>query len=665
MEAKIALKKNQIEEICQNIETRFEENRNYRRNTETQWLKNLKAFSEGHSPKSLFHRGMRDYTNLCDITLPLAVRNAHASKVSALIGGELFRLQADGINVTDLQLTACVEAWLKQKLRRPESGFERNLSQALFQLECFNISAYQYSWVRQFKHKGQEQGELAYQGPRLDFVNIFNCYPDVLSDPTADLNELDLYYREIISPKDLLARTQGENRTEFLYKQAKPEKALEEVRGFKRSNFEREYNNAPSGKNNSAQKELLELRTVYLKRLEIGDLELKNVIAEYVKTETGQLIPWSLAFNHYDYNRKPIRFMVEWASPYDPYACGKQALAINHHHYLVFLKALRSNTAGRALMPSELIPTSLRAAFLGSDDEFDELYYKPGGQAFYNPDKLPPGKDKILRLSGSDKAIGDLQLISSEIEAVKEELQNLTIKPLSGIDLSSSTATGIRDLANRQDLAARSSLNAIAEQLIKPIVEFCLEDLQILLLDEQVNTSIPPSELESLIQERRELSPEQSSLVFKEHPTVGEPVLSLGVLYNTLTSQKAFKLSQGLLQGFRANVLIEMNLDDYSKPYELELFMGLYGNMIRNASNDTMRAYIAKIASEHLGRLSNNPKAAEINELMDGLLKMSLTPQPIDEAALVEKAAKVNESYARAENYKANALEKTLKSASI
>jgi|GEM_PF-6348714 len=638
-----------LQEALIQVDNRFESNRSLRKPMEDTWLTNLKAFTQGTAPDARGESLLGAYTNLSDVTLPVALRGNQAYKLSFL-ETDWFKLRADGIKTTDLQLTSSVEAFLRQKINSRESGFEKAIRNAMFQLECLNISAVQYSWIRKVcpkryktidcsdgihRFKIQEEAEeLVYQGPHINFVNMFNCYPDIVGASSLDnLNDLDLFYREAKSIGDILSDKRFDTEQLYTYSNSLLYRSLDGLEdmidaSYRHTQAERELCGM-RGRSSSNLSGYLELRTAYLQELEIPEVGLlQNVCLLYVKADGGRLLPLLLEYNAFDFNRKPIIFMEDWENPFDPYAPGKYSIAANQHFYVVFLKQLKAQTAGKALMPSELIPTNYRKAFAGSDDEFRELYNKPGGQGFYNPDKLLPGKDKIIRLNGSDKAAHDIQIIQAEMNESKGDILQATEQ---GSPFSGNTATATRNLATQLDILNRFTLRKLSQDLLKPIIEFSLEDLKYLLLDEMITVDLAEGELEQTASTEDMLKDllEQFRLtgqpIHHEYPACripgGKSMINLGVDYNPITWQKSFKLTRSLLHDFRASVEIQIAGNDYSKAHELDKFTSFYSNIIGFVQEEELRALLCKIAIEHLTSIIRHPKASQINASLNKLLE--------------------------------------------
>lgn len=689
------LSREKLTEAVRLVDLSFEENIAMRRPIEKVWQRNIKAFTEGSAPASNVSSLVNSYTNLSDMTLPTRLRISLAQKL-AFMRTDWFKLRPDGINVTDLQLTSCVEEFIKQKLQRRESGFESAMRNSLFQLECLNISAVQFGWERKIakrkksvSHHNQESveknteiikiieepEELVYQGPTMTFVNMFNCYPDITNASAFnDLNSLNIFYREVKPCSEVINDERFNPEKSYLYADSVIYRALDGMHELLDSNYSRKYSEEELiSKNiigkNKILKSYVELRTAYLKEFKVeGVGNFENVCVFYAKGN-GKIVPLLIEYNPFDFNAKPIRFFEDWDNPFDPYPSGQNAIAANQHFYIVFLKQLKAYTSGKALMPSELIPANYRKAFIGSDDEFNELYNKPGGQGFYNPEKLLPGKDNILRLGGFDKIPQDLSVMNAEISDAKKDI----IEAVSSVQLNEGlggTATEIRDIANRLDRLSKPIVRKISEEILKPFLEFTIENLKNLLIDENVVSGVTKEELEALISPEEKLEDlikifkTLKMPILKEYPASIVPgtdtLMSIGIAYNPVTEQKLFKLTRALLYDFRADVKILIDGNDYSKPHELETFTNLYGNILRFATNEELRSLISRIAIEHLLDLTKHPKAKEINKAIENILLNAKQPTVTEQAQTIQTLAKTREAEAKAQNLAANALQRQL-----
>ena len=523
------------------------------------------------------------------------------------------------------------------------------------------------------KEESTGEPELLYQGAKATFVSAFDVYPDIFDSSSKDINEIDLYLKEVTSLSFLKNNKKYKPEAEYAYQDwiiYRGNEGLEELDSvsYKEKNSDKQLKTGiNSSGEDSERKGDLEIRTAYLKEFCIVNNEEKeyheNVIVIYAKTDNN-VIPLLIEYNHNDFIKKNILLIESQANPWGLYGESQKSLSYQQACWLNFLRACQTAVVGKNAWKTRFIPSQLKLAVMKlgiSEQRLEEALRGAGYDIPYDADTYNQGANGIWSPDDSTQQ-RDLQAYDSEIVRVVNELNQINFD-MQNTDAAASTATGVSYVQSKQTALYKRYLRNFADNIVKPFIELFIDDLCLNVFEELIEIDLSDERVEELgndlepliqqfkitgelIQQSKQISPNQELLS----------------VINPITKKEIYQLSQQVLAEFKANVEINIEGNDYdktqSKADNLEL-MNLVQGMAEGGGKDqaltlTIEEYL------ELRKNKNKNKYMKILEVQaqEKEQQQALQAQEMANQTL-QAEAKATKDQAQSEVMNANAMKTT------
>ncbi len=679
-----------IKRALSKLDSRFEENITLRMPLEQKWSDYLRFYIDGTSLNSKIGGFVKPYTNLGDPTLPTITNQAVADLVQLFLTGDWLELQPDGEYVTDLEICYAVKALIEKKLASRECGFEKAILKSITQLRLFGISAIQYQFCMQssstYSRKlldtdgvsklvySRKLDRQSYQGMKFESVNMFNLYPDLLAQNTEDLNEVDLFYRYQTTFDKVNNDPRFIPEAPYLHEDLviyRGKEGLDELAHGMISS--RNHLNFDNKQNLPKSKEGVELRYAYVDSIIIDDIGYEDILCIYAKSTNSAPIPLLIQHNARG-SFKDILICQDPMTSNPNGGLGSSAFARSYNSacWSEFLRAAEAYKLGKAVFPTEFVPVELldSVTSLGIGlSEFKEKYNLPGSQLFYSAEKYGGGASGIFTPE-ENRAVRDIQLLSRSQAKAGAELQQHNVDSAFNYG-KINTATETNRITEQQGKIQRVTLNAIAENWLKPAIEYALDDMQSLLRPEAVALGLTPETISRILGEdydielirrynRETREPLYHSVVVGKSPDGQEAMLTMSI--DARTNQKIYYLNNFL--PLKPHVKILVNNLDFNRADAIEKVTRLF-DMIPSMPDEEAKMRAMVFLTEEYLELTQSPRKAEFIKIMKESWNKS---NPVEEQAgqlqLAEQAAKIRKTEAEALEEESRADRQNLKNIS-
>lgn len=635
-----------IKEAVEKLDKRFEQNITIRRPLEDKWADYISMAVDGEEGSRALTLA-KSYVNLSNSYYPAAWRQASAYRLTWL-DDQWFEFTPDGEGIVDTGLYNAMESFVAKKLRHEQSNFYNAVDMFDLQAGLLGPSALGYSYEIKLKQAKQRtiemQGgrmrvkrsegpqEMLYQGAKAHFINMFNCYPDVLN-PKGNIKESDLFHKCPVRLEELKNNPKFNPQAPYEYQDFviyRDNQLLNQIDNPSYQKTDAQMKVAQKIERDLQQKPqneqgYLELRMAYVEDFccDCGAKKehFENVVIIYVKNNS-ECIPLLVEYNHRDFNRKNILVMESNGNPWGAFGKSQLGLSYNQACWLNFIRASQAYQIGKTTFRTRFIPAQLYSAALsvgisktdfeaglrgaGYDIPYDATEYNQAANGIWSPD--------------DNYEVKDSQMMDGEIQKVLNDLNQINID-LQSTDAGNSTATGVNFVQAKQAALYKKYLKNMSNNILKPFLEMFIEDLTLMIRDEVIAVDIDDERL-------AEINPDKEHLiqVFK---TVGQELLQkkvvamgqdglpivMGTKINPVLQKEYITLNQRLLQSFKAQVEVKIDGNEadlqQAKADNLEL-MNLVQGMGEGPGKDQA---LALTIEEYLDLRKNKNKAKYMNIL--------------------------------------------------
>ena len=664
-----------IKEAVMKYDKRLEQNKSIRQPLEREWTDYISMAIKGEEGSRVMNLA-KQYVNLSNSFYPSSWRQASAYRLQWLTkDGDWFDLAPSGEQNTNTTLVNAVKSKMRKSLNHPESGFYNALDNFDLQCSLLNTSGLAYSYIMKTEKKRAKtiemeggkirikrndgENELVYQGAKATVINMFNCYPDMLSPVNNDMNAVDLYFWEAVSLNDLKSNPDFDPNAPYTYQdyviyRDNSELLKLEQSTLSKTDSQRRIEQATQPgirQSEEGYKGYCELRTAYLKEFCVKSGSSKetyeNVIVLYAKV-LNEVIPLLVEYNHNPYNRKNILLCEAQTNPWGMYGKSQLGLSYNQACWLNYLRACQAYSVGKTTFRTRFIPSNLYTAAMETGIAKHDLENALRGAGYdipFNAESYTQGADGIW--SPDDKyQMNDIQLMDGEIQKTINQLQEINVD-LSSDSVVSGTATGVDFVQQKQTAVYKKYLRNMSQSLL----EMFLEDLLLLIRDELIEVDIDDDRLE-------EINPDIKHLVniFKslnepltQQQEVGTDANGLPVVMgsqiNPLAKKEYITLTQRLLAAFKADIEIKLEGNVYdveeNKAANLELM-----NLIQAMPEGPGKMKALQLAIEEYLDLRQNKNKEKYLEILNAEEQANQQKQAI-EAQQAQDNAKVADAKAQ------------------
>lgn len=652
-------------ELINRVDKKFESLRSSRQGLERNWVKIHRAVTEGDFLNSSLTDLVGNYIDLKDNSYASLVNQSIAQKLSIINPkGFAFDPKSASAGVADQKVIEAVEEYFKQKYSHEECNWSGSWHDAIYQNETFNCGVLHYSFAFKTEPKANEnysvvngaiqldsyseEHELVYQGPKLTFVNLFNFYIDNQSFNFSDLYKQDTYYREAVNfihvKEDIRFDPSKPyiNEARVLFRDNAALKLLESV-SYTQSSAEKDLNkpqaSIDSGPSNTqAIKNFIEVRTCYLDSLRLTvdggeQVNLNNVCFIYA-IQDGSRIPLLLEFNPLPFNQKPYIYLPGFKNGVDFYSSSSAGRAYSQYSLSAFNTALEAKTAGDAVFGSELIDLGLVTHFAGAQNEFIDMWKKPGAKEFVDLSefKKEGGDPNQTFISPQrQRAIELLPLLRNQKETAKQA-QSEAIQEISAPDLTKSTASAVRYNATQKDLFSQH-FETIAKDAFTRIIKLTIADFKRLaccLQPEMIVSGVDKPQMESLLNDMKEgkaAKLDDGTAYQYEMAKTPQGQVPMVTAYNLYTKKKMVQLSSFFFQGLDVAININLDVDQNYKAFMDEQ----YGRIL-DLSKELQIPELGLFAVESIANLHDLPGTDKMVEMLENKINQMNQPDPNAEA---------------------------------
>jgi protein-disulfide isomerase len=686
-----------IKEAVMKYDKRLEQNKSIRQPLEREWTDYISMAIKGEEGSRVMKLA-KQYVNLSNSFYPSSLRQTSAYRLQWLTkDGDWFDLSPSGQHNTNTTLVSAVKSKMRKALNHPESGFYNAIDNFDLQCSLLNTSGLAYSYIMKTEKKRAKtieieggkirikrndgENELVYQGAKATVINMFNCYPDMLSPVNNDINAVDLYFWEAVSLNDLKANPDFDPAAPYAYQDFVIYRDNSELNKLEQSTLtktdsQRRIEQATQPgirQNEEGYKGFCELRTAYLKEFCVKNNGTKetyeNVIVLYAKV-LNEVIPLLVEYNHNPYNRKNILLCEAQTNPWGMYGKSQLGLSYNQACWLNYLRACQAYSVGKTTFRTRFIPSNLYTAAMETGIAKHDLENALRGAGYdipFNSESYSQGADGIW--SPDDKyQMNDIQLMDGEIQKTINQLQEINVD-LSSDSAASGTATGVNFVQQKQTAVYKKYLRNMSQSVLQPFLEMFLEDLLLLIRDELIEVDIDDERLE-------ELNPDIEHLVdiFKslnqnltQQQEVGTdpnglPVV-MGSEINPVAKKEYITLTQRLLEAFKADIEIRVEGNVYDIEERKRANLELLNFIQQTFANQPEGLKMGAIAMEEYLDLNENENKAKYMEIIESLAQGQEQKQAIEAQAAQDNAkmadAKAQKDMAQTQVMSANAAKTT------
>lgn len=669
----------------------FERNIVSREPINQDWTKHVKAAIDGENETEITSLAQR-YLHIGDNTFATNWRQGNQRR-SKLLDDDWFRLVPQDTFNADPFLCNILSSYVAANLRKPKSNFKGVFENVNAQFGLLNSTALHYRYVcevkpsrktRRVTENGRtrmefEQGEskLVHQGGVATFINMFNCYPDVISCTSQNPFERDIYYKEPAMFNAVINNPLFDESKEYVYEDCVIYRSTESLRelearsvSYQKTASEKELEYRTKTRDTIGQ---IAIRSAYLNEFKIKDQVYEDVNVFWAENG-GNVYPLLVEFNQLPY--KAILTATNWTNPWDLYGKSQAQLTYNQHSARgFFLSALAYEVVASIYDPT-LIPA-----------EFIDSVIKAGGdknilQAAFRRD--PKALNKMIPYQYAGQGIGDnvdyrgliggvnqgksnynLQLLQQGLAMTSGEIQNTQVD-LKSVDVNASTAAGVDFINAQQGAALKSSLSVLAECILKPFLEMCLHDMSTKLYPEQFGLELPDD-----VKARMEKSPEYQNLrseydrLFQLSNTITLPSgEQVPIQYNELTNKVSLEITREFIDAINADIEIQIENNDYDKQLLRTAITDLTNltASLPEEAQEFKKMMLAALTEQTL-ELYKFPKRKElIKKLKDGMIDPYAEAKKQAETQLMQ--AEAVKTQAQAEKYSAEAKEEATRAQS-
>jgi hypothetical protein len=632
----------ELKAAVKKVDERFEQNISIRKPLEDKWNDYIKLAIDGEEGSRVVNLA-KAYVNLSNPYYTSSWRQESAYSMSWL-DGDFFDLTPPETmsNILDTSLCNAVKQKIRKAFNNPVSKFNRSTELVDLQCRLLNVSALAYSFEQMVEHEKtktleiengkvrikKQEGipKLRYQGGVAHYVSMYDCYPDVLSPKSKDINDCDLYLKSAVSLDDLKDSPKFNASEEYTHQDFvifRDNCCLSEIENaqYKLTDSERALEQKISSDvthSESGFKGYCELRTAYLEKFCVnkgGQRETyHNVILIYAKSN-NEICPLLLEYNYYPNGKRNVFLVEQQTNPWGMFGKSQKALAYNQACWLNFIRASQAYAVGKSTFRTRFVPAQLYKAAMdvgaskkdiemglrgaGYDIPYDISTYSQGASGLWSPE--------------DNFETRDYQAMDAEISKVINDLNSINID-LQGGDVAASTAKGVGFIETKQAALFKKYLRNFADSILKPFIELFIDDLCLLIYDEVIATDIDNDRLAELNPDIEHLTQvfraTGQELTQEKVITIGQegiPVV-MGTKINPILKKEYITLTKNLLQDFRASVEVSIEGNEYDKQQlkadNLEL-MNLVQGMADGAGKDEA---LALTVEEYLDLRSNKNK---------------------------------------------------------
>jgi len=662
----------------------FEKNITARADLNSDWAKHVKAAIDGENESEITSLAQR-YLHIGDNTFATNWRQGNQRRVK-FMDDDWFRLIPNDTFNADPFLCNIKASYLAANLKKPKSYFKMTWQNVDAQFGLLNSTAMHYRYAcdvkpdrktRRVTENGRtkmtfEQGEskLVHQGGVATFINMFNCYPDVVNCATQNPFERDVYYKEAAMFNAVINNPLFDASKEYVYQDCVIYRGVESLSelearsvSYEKSSAEKELEYKANTRPTIGQ---IAIRSAYLNEFKIKDQVYEDVNVFWAKNG-GNCYPLLVEFNQLPY--KAILTATNWANPWDLYGKSQAQLTYNQHSTRGFLLSalayeVVSSIFDPVLIPSEFIDAVIKA---GGDKNILQAAFRKDPKALnkmipyqYAGEGIGANIDYRTLIGGVNqgKSNYNLQLIQQGLAMTTGEMQNTQVD-LKSADVNASTARGIDFITAQQGDALRSSLDILSECILKPFLEMCLHDMSTKLFPEQFGLELPDE-----VKARMEQSPEYQNLaneyerVFQLNNVITLPNgQSVPIQYNNLTNKVSLEITREFIESIDADIEIQIENNDYDKQ-QIRAAITDLTNLTASlpAEAQEFKTMMLAALTEQTLELYKFPKRKElIQKLQMGIINPEQQAQQQAQTQLTQ--AEAVKTQAQAEKYSAEAKE--------
>lgn len=669
-----------IKEAVMKYDKRFEQNKSIRQPLEREWTDYISMAIKGEEGSRVMNLA-KQYVNLSNSFYPSSWREASAYRLQWLTkDGDWFDLAPSGQQNTNTTLVSAVKSKMRKSLNHPESGFYDAIDNFDLQCSLLNVSGLAYSYVIKADKKRAKtieieggkirirrndgENELVYQGAKARTINMFTCYPDMLSPVNNNINGGDLYCGDAVSLNALKADPDFDPAAPYPYQDFVIYRDNSELLKFEQSILNKtdsqrriEQATQPGIKQSEeGYKGYCELKVAYLNAFSIKNGFSKetyeNIIVYYAKV-LNEVIPLLVEYNHNPFNRKNILLCEAQTNPWGMYGKSQLGLSYNQACWLNYLRACQAYSVGKTTFRTRFIPADLYTSAMETGIAKHDLESALRGAGYdipYNNQSYTQGADGIW--SPDDKyQMNDIQLMDGEIQKTLNQLQEINVD-LSSDSAASGTATGVSFVQQKQTAVYKKYLRNMSESVLQPFLEMFLEDLLLLIRDELVEIDIDDERLEQINPDIEHLvnifkSLNQNLTQQQEVGTDanGLPVV-MGSEVNPVAKKEYITLTQRLLEAFKADIEIRVEGNVYDVEERKRANLELLNFIQQTFANQPEGLKMGAIAMEEYLDLNENENKAKYMEIIESLAQGQEQKQAI-EAQQAQDNAKVADAKAQ------------------
>ena len=668
-----------IKEAVIKYDKRFEQNRSMRQPLERQWTDLISMAVNGEEGSRAMNLA-KQYVNLSNSFYPSSWRQASAYRLQWLTkDGDWFDLAPSGERYTNQTLTNAVKSKMRKSLNDPESNFYNALDDFDLQCSLLNVSGLAYSYAIKTERKrvktiefeggkmrlkrNEGDNELVYQGAKAHFVNMFSCYPDMLSPLSSNINAVDLYFNCPISLNSLKNDDKFNSQAPYQYQDFVIFRDNTELMRIENSQYtqtesqrrlEQTTNQGIKAKE-EGYKGFCELRMGFLQDFTYNNGTTKetceNVVIYYAKTHT-ETIPLLIEYNHNPFNNKNILLSEAQTNPWAMYGKSQLGLSYNQACWLNFLRASQAYSVGKNTFRTRFIPGKLfqAAQELGiAKHDVENAIRGAGYDIPYNSETYSQGADGIWSPEDKYQAT-DINMMDGEISKVVNDLNGINVD-LSTDQVASGTATGVTYVQGKQTAVYKKYLRNISQNVLEPFLKLFLEDLLLLVQNEMVEIDVDDDRLKELNSDIDHLvdlfNQMKANLPLQEEVGTdpnGVPVVMASEI-NPVAKKEYLELNQRLLAAFKADVQIKIegNVFDIEerKKANLELM-----NLVQSMPDGQGKLKAIQLTIEEYLDLNENENKAKYMEVLSSEEEQNEQKQAI-EAQQAQDNAKVADAKAQ------------------